>query len=567
MAKRKTLLEYLPIFGKARKDDPEYVPPKVQAQEQGEGFTGWQLMDQSNQSMMNSYNAYVNIRFKEDRERIREYRKMAGYSEVSDVIESIADEATMKFPDNNVIQLSFRGNKFEPENGKLPAKKENQKKRIQEEFDNLFFDTLDINKKAWDWFLQFLVDGRLYQEVVINEKNPKLGVRSLKILPSETMIVIYNPKTGEPYAYQQQPVPPVTTDSKMSTATVAPGGAAHPVSKGIPFDPDQISFIYYAKDPNEPTRVLGYLDKAIKPYRQLRLLEDSVVIYRIVRAPERLVFTIDVGGMPKAKAMEFIKRLQRDFSKKMTYDTNDAVLRETPNVISALENFWLPRNSDGRGPSVEVLQGGDNLGEIRDLDYFLKKLYKSLKYPLGRSEQPGGAQGGQVFFQTATEVTKDELKFAKFIERLQRKFENSFKDIFMRHLNFMGLKKEFDLSEHDICIDFKVPSNYKELVSLGEDQKRAESYLMLATQEEFSKEWLMKRYMRLTDEEIEQNRELLEKEREEAEEGEGFRGGPESNQEPPEPPEPPEPAEPKEPEPPKEPEEEPAEEGLLIEEE
>jgi hypothetical protein len=526
MAKR-SILEYLPFFRKAREQDPETPTPAEEKALEGEGYTHWELMAGNifgQGTLPHLYNAYVNMRFQQDRERIAEYRRMASYSEVSDVLETICDEATMKFYDGNVLSLKFKGDRFNPPDGKITPKMKKEKQRVMDEFEELFFHRLDVNTDVWEWFHQFLVDGRLYQEVIVNEKKQDAGIQGLKTLPAETMLVIWNNKTGKIDGFQQVVVPPVpqgdTSTSSMASHASAPAASAKPV----PFDIDQVNFVYYKRDPNNTTSIIGYLEKAIKPYRQLKLIEDSIIIYRIVRAPERLVFTVDVGGMPTKRAMEFIRQLQRQFSKKMTYNVSESKIQEMPNVISALENFWLPRNSDGRGPSVDVLQGGENLGEIRDLEYFVRKLYRALKYPQNRAGEEARSQGGgQAFYQTATEITKEEIVFAKFIERMQNKFERAFLHLFMQHLNFRGLKKKFDLSVNDFEIEFKLPSNYKEMVDLGEEQKRAETYLMLSNNEEFPKEWLMKRYMGLTDEEIEQMKQSLETEREEGDKGEGFR--------------------------------------------
>ena len=283
------------------------------------------------------------------------------------------------------------------------------------------------------------------------------------------------------------------------------------VSEGIKISPDSITYVPSGLVDQNKGNVLSYLHKAIKPVNQLRMIEDALVIYRISRAPERRIFYIDVGNLPKIKAEQYLKDVMNRYRNKLVYDASTGEIRDDRNHMSMLEDFWLPRREGGRGTEITTLPGGSNLGEIDDITYFKQKLFRSLNVPISRMEAEAGFSLGR-----STEITRDELKFTKFVQRLRKKFTPLFTDILKTQLILKGIITLEDWSSirQHIQYDFLQDGHFAELkkAELLEDRINAlgsiESYIGTF----FSKEWVQKNVLSLTDAEIDAMQKQMNKE-------------------------------------------------------
>jgi hypothetical protein len=259
--------------------------------------------------------------------------------------------------------------------------------------------------------------------------------------------------------------------------------------------------------------IFGYLEKVRVPYNQLKLLEISVVIYRLIRAPERLVFRIDTGNMPRDKALKYVEKIKQKLSRKQTYNPQTGELTNEPEIFSMLENFYLPQSADGRGSQIETV-GGNPAGfaELDDIYYFARKMYRAMKYPMSRVQAGEEKRSADIMFggsQTG-EISRDEIKWAKFLERQQEKFGREFTQLFLLHMDFKGLKKQYELDSKKIRITFN-PSNYKEQMEQNFLESRYNNYQALADREEISKYYLMKKFLKWSDEDIQENVDGLKK--------------------------------------------------------
>jgi hypothetical protein len=368
------------------------------------------------------------------------------------------------------------------------------KKRIKEEFEKVL-QLLDFNNKAHDIFRRWYVDGRLFYHKVIDAKNPRKGVQQLRYIDPRKIKKVREVETSkkgqvdvvkkfkEFYIYNQQ------------------GHQVNNTSTGVKLTYDSIAYCPSGLIDMHKGTVLSYLNKAIKPVNQLRMIEDSVVIYRISRAPERRIFYIDVGNLPKIKAEQYLKDVMNRYRNKLVYDASTGEIRDDRNHMSMLEDFWLPRREGGRGTEITTLPGGANLGEIDDITYFQRKLYRSLNVPISRLEAEQNFSLGR-----STEITRDELKFTKFVGKLRKKFSVIFNDLLRTQLILTGVIAEEEwkqMSEH-IQFDFLQDNNFTELKNAELLKERLE---MLSQVENyvgtyFSKEWVKKNVLHLTDDEI-----------------------------------------------------------------
>lgn len=446
------------------------------------------------QSFNMFYNSLINRQFDNEIQRIWEYRSMAAQAEVADVIEDATNESTQEDDDGNVFHLDIIDRELQ--------KNENIVRNLRQEFKDLFVENIDMPHEVWDLFHTYMVDGRVYYERIIDTRRKNQGIVKIKKLPTETMDYIYDPLSGEILLYFQylkpKPQKPVTIEEAFKRHG----------NDLIVFEPNQIGYINYGIYGRTKYNILGYLEKARVPFNQLKLLETSVIIYRIVRSPERFVFRIDTGNMPRDKALKYVEKIKQKMSKKQTYDPRSGTLTNEPEILSILENFYLPQSADGRGSQIESVGGfSPGFTELDDIYYFARKLYRALKYPSSRVTagqerreadiQFGGGQTG--------EISRDEIKWAKFLERQQNKFCDDFTDLFLLHLEFKGLKKQYDLDSKKIKVAMNPPSRYKEQMDQNFLESRFNNYQALADREEMSKYYLMKKYLKWDDDEIQAN--------------------------------------------------------------
>lgn len=578
------------------------------------------------------YNSYIDFQLKNEREKIKNYRTMARMPEIGEVLEDVVTESTQTDFEGKKLKLIIRDSEI--------SNNDNISKMLQKEFEILFHDRMKINKILDELFMTYYIDGRVYWENIIDINNPDSGIIGIKKLPTETMDFVYNVITGKVEFYVQYlregniQLPPSIDQAKNTKDLIC-------------FFPEQISYIDYGQYGANKKDVFGYLEKVKAPYNQVKLLESAVVIYRLVRAPERLVFTIDVGNLPREKAMKLVEKIKLKMQRKETYDTSTGNTTNQPDVMALLENYFLPtsciipetsislldgrelpmkdvideynsgkelwvysidnknkkmipgkikwagytrknaelvrvyldngeyidctpdhkfilrngeeveaqnleknsalsskdsqinvlkvekldhkkdtccltisdpgenhnfaltagvfiKNSDGRGSSVSSI-GGNPSGftELDDLYYFHRKMYRALKYPLSRVDSIQEKQSRDDLYQKTSsgEITRDEVKWGRFLKYHQDKFSEAFLDLFLLHLNLKGIKKEFNIKRSKLYCEMTVPNNFISQMNQLEQETRWSNYNS-SNSEEFSKYWRMKKYLKLTDEEI-----------------------------------------------------------------
>ena len=451
----------------------------------GGGFFG-QILDQDG-------------RERTDIDLIRRYRDIAQQAECDMAIEDIVNEGVVSNEDDIPVQITL---------DRLPFP-DKIKRRIRKEFLEIL-RLLHFEAKGHDIFRRWYVDGRIFFHKIIDIKDPSKGILELryidptkikkvrqlkKDMDAKTGVEIVE-KTEEYFLYNEK-----------GLGSAGLGGS----NSGIKIAGDAISYCPSGVLDGNSGRVLSYLHKAIKPVNQLRMIEDALVIYRISRAPERRIFYIDVGNLPKVKAEQYLKDVMNRYRNKLVYDATTGEIRDDRNHMSMLEDFWLPRREGGRGTEISTLPGGSNLGEIDDIIYFQKKLYKSLNVPISRMDSDSGFSLGR-----STEITRDELKFTKFVQRIRKKFTPLFTDILKTQLLLKGIIAPEDwpgMQEH-IQYDFLQDGHFAELKEaelIGnriETLERVQSYVGTF----FSKEYVLKKILRMNDAEIDEMRTQIKRE-------------------------------------------------------
>ena len=447
------------------------------------------------QSFNMFYNTYINRVYESEVQRIMEYREIAMAGEVSDVIEDAVNESTQEDDIGEVFHLEIKDKNL--------AKNENIVNNLKAEFNDLFREKLELkDDKIWQLLWTYYIDGRVFYERIIDTQHQKNGIINIKRLPTETMDFFYNPISGKIEGFIQYIKPRTKKPLNIKEAKERDGKDL------IYFDPNQIGYIDYGIYGKSKFEIRGYLEKARVPYNQLKLLETSVIIARVVRAPERYVFRIDTGNMPRDKALKYVEKIKTKMSKKQTYDPSSGTLNHQPEILAILENFYLPQSAEGRGSSIETIGGNTNMfSELDDIYYFQKKLYRALKYPGSRVTATQENREGDIMFGQGgvSEISRDEIKWAKFLERQQKKLCKDFLDMFIIHLEFKGLKKQYEITSKKIEIRMNPPSRYDEQMEQMFNDSRFANYSQLADRAEFSKYYLMKRYLRWDDEEIKAN--------------------------------------------------------------
>ncbi len=388
-----------------------------------------------------------------DYDLVRKYRQTSENPECDQAIEDIINEAiTADETDISVaVNLDW-----------VPLSM-SIKKKIDEEFKEVL-TLLQWKKKGHDIFRRWYIDGRIFYHKLVDEKSPRKGITEVRYIDPKYIKKIREVEkekgqggveiikaVKEWYIYNEAGVYP---------SLPAIGGSSNSQAQGLKISPDAIAYVPSGLYNPTTNQVYSLLQKAIKPTNQLRMIEDAVVIYRISRAPERRIFYIDVGNLPKPKAEAYMKDVMSRYRNKIVYDSNTGEVMDDRNQMSMLEDFWLPRREGGRGTDVSTLSGGQNLGELEDIKYFQKKLYKSLNIPISRLESEGGFNLGK-----STEITRDEIKFSKFIQRLRKKFSELFQDMLRTQLVLKGVIKpeDWDHIREFIVYDFKDDNHFQEL--------------------------------------------------------------------------------------------------------
>ena len=437
------------------------------------------------------YSSILDIagRDRSDLDLINRYRSIAQQPECDSAIEDIVNESIVSDEKGQSVSLSL---------DRLSLS-QTIKSKIREEFDEIL-RLLDFNEKGHDIFRRWYIDGRIYYHKIIDSKNTKKGIQEVRYIDPRKIKKVRNKKTDTD---QRTGIEVIKQIENFYLYNEKGLDQATGTSTGVKLTEDSISYCPSGLIDMTRGNVLSHLNKAIKPVNQLRMIEDALVIYRISRAPERRIFYIDVGNLPKVKAEAYLKDVMNRYRNKLVYDAKTGEIRDDRNHMSMLEDFWLPRREGGRGTEITTLPGGSNLGEIDDIQYFQKKLYRSLNVPVSRLAEETGFQIGR-----SDNITRDELKFTKFVQRLRKKFSNLFSDMLKTQLVLKGViaVEEWPAIKELLQFDYLQDGHFTELKNAELMQGRLD---MLGTIESyvgtyFSKEYVRKHILRMSDDEIQE---------------------------------------------------------------
>jgi len=450
------------------------------------------------------YGTYVDLdgSVRNEIELITRYREMSNHPECDMAIDEIVNEAISHTEQGEIVKIVV-------DNLKQP---EAIKKKIIDEFKNIQ-KMLNFSNLADDLFKRWYIDGRIYYHVIVNDTKPKDGIQELRYIDPRKIRKVReihkerDVKTGaniikslaEYYVYN---------DRGTTTQTFSAN-----VTQGLRIAPEAIINVNSGLMDAKNVFVISYLHKAIKALNQLRMIEDAVVIYRISRAPERRIFYIDVGNLPKGKAEQYIRSIMIQYRNKLVYDASTGEVRDERKHLSMLEDFWLPRREGGKGTEITTLPAGQNLGEMEDVKYFQKKLLNALSVPVSRLEPN---DGGLMGVGKTTEVTRDEVKFSKFVQRLRNKFAQIFDHALRTQLVLKGIctSEEWDEFREEIYYDFIKDNNFTEMRDAELMRERVNTATMMEPfiGRYFSAKWVKKNVLQMTDEEIEKMEEEIEEE-------------------------------------------------------
>ena len=460
------------------------------------------------------FGSYVDIEgvYRTEFELIKRYREMALHPECDSAIEDIVNEAIVSDTHDSPVEIELSN---------LNAS-DGIKNKIREEF-KAVKDLLDFDKKAHEIYRNWYIDGRLYYHKVINLKKPEEGILELRYIDSmkiryvrqqkkqEKDIRMANINNDNPMEYEFPEIEEYFIYSPKATWPAQSPSAMTGGNKGIKMTRDSVAYCTSGLVDRNKGSTLSYLHKAIKAVNQLRMIEDSLVIYRLSRAPERRIFYIDVGNLPKVKAEQYLRDVMMRYRNKLVYNADTGEIRDDKKYMSMLEDFWLPRREGGRGTEITTLPGGQNLGEITDIKYFQEKLYKSLNVPPTRIGGDGGFNLGR-----SSEILRDEVKFSKFVGRLRKRFSNLFNDILKTQLLLKNVitPEDWDIMSEHIQYDFLYDNHFAEL----KDSELMNERLTMAASAEpyvgryFSQDYLRRKILRQTDEEIIEQDKLMKQE-------------------------------------------------------
>ena len=460
------------------------------------------------------FGSYVDIEgvYRTEFDLIKRYREMALHPECDSAIEDIVNEAIVSDTNDSPVEIELSN---------LNAS-DGIKKKIRDEF-KYILELLDFDRKSHEIYRNWYIDGRLYYHKVIDMKNPTEGIQELRYIDAMKMRYVRKQKKSKEDIYRLGNVAkdnpmeyefpqleeyfiynPKTSYPTTNPATMGGHG-------GIKMTKDAITYCTSGLVDRNKGSTLSYLHKAIKSLNQLRMIEDSLVIYRLSRAPERRIFYIDVGNLPKVKAEQYLRDVMMRYRNKLVYDANTGEIRDDKKYMSMLEDFWLPRREGGRGTEISTLPGGQNLGEITDIEYFKKKLYRSLNVPSSRMDGEGGFNLGR-----SSEILRDEVKFSKFVARLRKRFSYMFNDMLKTQLILKNIitPEDWNSMEEHIQYDFLYDNHFAEL---KDTELLTERLTMVQTAEPyvgkyFSQDYLRRNILRQTDQEIIEQDKLIKKE-------------------------------------------------------
>ena len=430
---------------------------------------------------------------KSEIEFINRYREMALHPEVESAVEDICNEAVVHDDLKNSVELNL---------DRVDSLSDNIKSKMRDEFDGVY-QLFNFERKGYEIFRRWYVDGKIYYHMVVDSASPKQGVQELAYIdPTQIKKVVeVNKKTKDG-------VDIIDSKEEFYIYRDAPES-----NTGVRIASEAICYVTSGLYDASSKRIISYIHKAIKPLNQLRMIEDAVVIYRISRAPERRVFYIDVGSLPKTKAEQYVNSIMNKYRNKLVYNADDGSVRDDKKHMSMLEDFWLPRREGGKGTEISTLDGGQNLGEMEDVEYFQKRLFNALSIPRTRFDMDSGFSVGR-----SSEINRDEVKFMRFIERLRNKFNDLFITVLRTQCLLKGVmtEDEWNKIEQDIKFDYARDNHFTELKEyeiLGERMtilRDVDDYIG----KYYSTEWVRKHILRQDDEDIKTIDKQVAKERE-----------------------------------------------------
>ncbi len=442
------------------------------------------------------FGQYINMEgdeSKDNHQLILRYRGVAMHPEVDMAVDEIVNETISASELKSSVQLSLddieAGDKI--------------KDQVREEFENIIA-LLRFNEVGHELFRSWYVDGRSYHHLLVNEANTKAGIQEIRPIDAARIRKVREVK------YKKDQMTGVKIVDKVDEFYIyeeKPGQT----QSGVKLSNDSISYVTSGMLDESKKKVVSHLHKALKPINQLRMMEDSLVIYRLARAPERRIFYIDVGNLPRGKAEQYMSDIMAKYRNKLVYDASTGQIKDDRKHMSMLEDFWLPRRENGRGTEITTLPGGENLGQIDDIVYFQKRLYRSLNVPINRLEQEAQFSLGR-----STEISRDEVKFQKFVDRLRRRFSWIFLGILRKQLLLKGIITEQDWEEwkDSLYIDFIKDNQFTELKEMEILRERI-GVMNEITQyvgEYYSKEWVMRNVLRMSDDDIEDMKKEIDQE-------------------------------------------------------
>tara|TARA_B100000575_G_scaffold294266_1_gene309084 strand:- start:2734 stop:4329 length:1596 start_codon:yes stop_codon:yes gene_type:complete len=444
------------------------------------------------------YGTYVNLgegdQAKDNLNNIRQYRAVATHPEVDAAIEDIVNEGITAAENESPVSLVL---------DHVEGLSDQLKKAMTDEFENIC-SMLQFTELGHDIFRRWYIDGRIYHHLVVDENNLKAGIQEIRPIDATKIRKVKEVKK------KKDPVTGATLIENVNEFYIyqeKPGGT----NQGIKISNDSVSYVTSGLLDVTGKKVVSNIHKALKPINQLRMMEDSLVIYRLARAPERRIFYIDVGNLPRGKAETYMKDIMSRYRNKLVYDADTGKIRDDRKHMSMLEDFWLPRKEGGRGTEITTLPGGENLGQIDDIIYFQKRLYRSLNVPINRLEQEAQFSLGR-----STEINRDEIKFQKFIDRLRKRFSMLFTEILKKQLIMKGVIVEEDWKEWqgDIVIDYVRDNHFTELKDTELLQNRLQTLdnMQQYVGEFFSKEWVMKNVLMMDDDDMKQMKDQISQE-------------------------------------------------------
>jgi len=427
-------------------------------------------------------------------ELIKRYRDISLMADVDTAIQDIIDDAIANLDDEDPVTLDTDRLKVS----------DAVKKQIQDEFENIV-ELLDFKNRSQDYFRRWYIDGRLYFHKVIDTENPRKGIRDIRYIDPRkiTKVKEVHKEKNEQGVQFIKSVEEFFIFNEKGLSQKAAQYKAPANDNALKITKDAITYCPSGLVDQDKNIALSYLHKAIRPANQLRMMENAVVIYRITRAPERRIFYVDVGNLPTNKAEQYLKDIMDRYRNKLVYDANTGEVRDDKKFMSMLEDFWLPRREGSNGTSIDTLPAGQNLGQIEDVEYFQKKLYQSLNVPVSRLQQQAGLNFGR-----SAEINRDELKFTKFVARLRRKFGVMFDDLLKTQLLLKNIITEEDWTDikDDLLYKFAQDAYYTESKNQEILRSRVEVLNGMASYigTLFSKSYVQREVLMLTDEEIEQ---------------------------------------------------------------